>query len=187
MQSRTRGGPTQVASILLALLVVMTAVFQTPTFAQTETGQIVGTVTDPQGAVIAGATITVQSKGTGATRTQRTTGDGSYIVSNLQPGDYDVKVEGSGFGAKSVPVRVTVGTKTTVDVALDVTGTGDVEASQLHADHATIIAGTTGEVTLQVGRVATVNAYGLGNVTVAGGADCTIRGPSADLVRCASD
>lgn len=66
----------------------------------------------------------------------------------------------------------------------DIQGTGDVEASQLRADHATIIAGTTGEVTLQVGRVATVNAYGLGNVTVAGGADCTIRGPSADLVRC---
>ena len=69
----------------------------------------------------------------------------------------------------------------------DIQGTGDVEASQLRADQATIIAGTTGEVTLQVERVATVNAYGLGNVTVAGGADCTIRGPSADLVRCASD
>ncbi|MBK6424700.1 MAG: TonB-dependent receptor [Blastocatellia bacterium] len=126
MQSRTRGGPTQAASIMLALLVVLTAVFQTPVYAQVETGQIAGTVADPQGAVIAGATIVVQSKGTGATRTQKSMGDGSYIFSNLQPGDYEVRVEGSGFGAKTVPVRVTVGTKTTVDVALDVTGTGEV-------------------------------------------------------------
>src|SRR5687767_10418798 len=50
----------------------------------------------------------------------------------------------------------------------DIQGTGDVEASQLRADNATIVSGTTGEVALQVARTATVNAYGLGNVTVAG-------------------
>ncbi len=66
----------------------------------------------------------------------------------------------------------------------DIQGSGDVEASALRAGTATIIVGTTGEVALQVERAATVNAYGVGNVTIAGGADCTIRGPSADLVRC---
>jgi hypothetical protein len=42
-------------------------------------------------------------------------------------------------------------------------------------------------VAFHVGRAATVNAFGLGNVTVAGGAACTVRGLSADLVRCAEN
>ena len=69
----------------------------------------------------------------------------------------------------------------------DIQGTGDVDASRLRAENATIIAGTTGEVALQVSRAATVTASGLGNVDISGGADCTIRGPSADLVRCARE
>lgn len=72
-------------------------------------------------------------------------------------------------------------------LSADIQGTGDVDASRLRAENATIIAGTTGEVALQVARAATISAYGLGNVAIAGNADCTIRGPSADLVRCASD
>src|SRR5688500_12397296 len=66
----------------------------------------------------------------------------------------------------------------------DIQGTGDVDASALRAGTATVTVGTTGEVALQVERTATVNAYGVGTVTVAGAAACTVRGPSADLVRC---
>jgi hypothetical protein len=66
----------------------------------------------------------------------------------------------------------------------DIQGSGDVEASALRAGTATVTVGTTGEVALQVERTATVNAYGVGTVTVAGAAACTVRGPSADLVRC---
>src|SRR6185369_5015995 len=91
-------------------------------FAQVETGQISGTVTDPQGAVISGATVTVSGKDTGVTRTVKTTGDGSYNITNLQPGAYEVKVEGAGFGTKTTPAQVSVGTKTTVDTTLDVGG-----------------------------------------------------------------
>jgi hypothetical protein len=72
-------------------------------------------------------------------------------------------------------------------LSADIQGTGDVDASRLRAENATIIAGTTGEVALEVARAATVSAYGLGNVVIAGNADCTVRGPSADLVRCASN
>jgi outer membrane receptor protein involved in Fe transport len=110
-------------TLLLALLTLPVA-----SFAQVETGQISGTVTDPQGAVISGATVTVTSKDTGATRTAATSGEGNYTVTNLPPGTYDVKVEGAGFGVKTVPVQVTVGTRTTVDVELAVTtGTESVD------------------------------------------------------------
>jgi len=72
-------------------------------------------------------------------------------------------------------------------VIADIQGTGDVDASQLRVENATITTGTTGEVAFHVVRAATVNAFGLGNVTVAGAADCTVRGLSADLVRCAEN
>jgi len=122
-----RGSPrsSRRASILLALLVVVAPSFGRVAFAQTETGQVTGTVTDPQGAVVAGANITVASKDTGAMRSATTTGEGNFTVTNLKPGNYDVKVEGAGFAARLVPVQVTVGTKTTVDVELAVSGGGE--------------------------------------------------------------
>src|SRR4051794_29675005 len=112
---------SQCAGALLMLLLALATAAPTPVFAQVETGQIAGTVSDPQGAVVAGASITVTSKGTGALRTATTTGDGLYTVPSLQPGAYEVKIEASGFGVRTVPVQVSVGTKTTVDVELAVT------------------------------------------------------------------
>src|SRR5215203_4648655 len=97
---------------LLALLLTFSALPATA-LAQVETGQIAGTVSDPQGAVVPGATITVESA-TGATRTVTTTGDGTYNITNLNPGQYEVRVEGAGFG-----------TRTTLDVQLEVTATGE--------------------------------------------------------------
>lgn len=66
----------------------------------------------------------------------------------------------------------------------DIQGTGDVEASHLRAENATITSTTTGTVALEVARAATVNAYGLGTIVISGRADCTLHGPNADLVRC---
>ncbi len=110
-------------SATLMLLLAVTLVFQSAALAQTETGSVTGTVSDPQGAVVAGATVTVTSKGTGATRTATTTGEGNFNVTNLKPGNYEVKIEGAGFATKSLEVQVTVGTKTTVDAELAVSGT----------------------------------------------------------------
>ncbi len=104
-------------TLLLVLLLLPSAAF-----AQVETGQISGTVTDPQGAVISGAAVTVTSRDSGATRSIKTTGDGSFNVTNLQPGTYEVKVEGAGFGSKTLAAQVSVGTKTNIDVQLEVGG-----------------------------------------------------------------
>ncbi|MEJ7578358.1 MAG: TonB-dependent receptor [Pyrinomonadaceae bacterium] len=107
--------------------------------AQQETGQINGTVTDPQGALVAGATITVRSVDTGAERTVTTGDDGNYIVTNLQPGVYEITATGTGFQATTGQrVQVTVGGRPTLDInfgqvtsipgeTVEVVGSGGVE------------------------------------------------------------
>lgn len=89
-------------------------------FAQTETGQIVGTVTDPNGAVIADATVTVKSLTTSAERRTKTLPDGTYIVANLLPSVYEVTVEAPGFAKATKRIQVIVGSKVTLDFQLSV-------------------------------------------------------------------
>ena len=68
-----------------------------PIFAQQEAGQINGTVKDPTEALIPGATVTVRNTATNATRTVTTDNDGNYLVTNLQPGAYEVIAVKQGF------------------------------------------------------------------------------------------
>lgn len=63
-------------------------------------------------------------------------------------------------------------------------GTGNVEATQLAAQNATITTNTLGNVALTVNGPAAITAYGLGDVIVAGRPACTLSGPGAAQVRC---
>src|SRR5262249_26645389 len=78
---------------LVALLTNLIA----PIMAQNPTGAIRGTVVDQQSAVIHNATVTVTNKATTESRTLSTGEDGIYQVSNLLPGQYEVKIEAEGF------------------------------------------------------------------------------------------
>src|SRR5215216_2346363 len=107
---------------MLALVANMTF----PVMAQNPTGSIRGTVTDPQGAVITNANITVIRKATGDTRKVTTGGDGIYAVENLLPGEYEVKIEAQGFATQVVTAEVRVGNTTSGDAALRVGTTGEI-------------------------------------------------------------
>lgn len=90
-------------------------------FAQATTGTLRGTVTDPNGGVVAGATVTAKNQGTGVSSPTTTNGEGTYAIPNLQPGNYSVTVETAGFSKKVVTdVAVGIGQITTVGVALAV-------------------------------------------------------------------
>lgn len=65
--------------------------------AQTTLGNILGTVSDASGAVVAAAPVTTVNLGTGARRTVSTNADGFYDVSHLEPGEYRLSVEMAGF------------------------------------------------------------------------------------------
>jgi hypothetical protein len=87
--------------------------------AQTFRGTILGTVTDPQGAVIPGAKVTVHNVNTGLERTTQTSDDGSYSVPELPIGTYTVTVNQSGFQTSHVTnIAVEVASEKRVDVAL---------------------------------------------------------------------
>jgi len=71
--------------------------------AQQTLGGIVGTVTDPTGSVIPGATVTAVSAETKLTRTAKTNGQGSYALTDLPIGHYSVTVSLAGFKAEKFP------------------------------------------------------------------------------------
>jgi hypothetical protein len=95
-------------------------------WSQAETGQITGTVTDPSGAAIPGATITARNVATGAERTASASGSGDFTITNLQPGEYSVSIESSGFAKYQQRVTLTVGAKVGVDAKLEVGKAGTV-------------------------------------------------------------
>ena len=131
-------------------------------------------------------------------RSARVIGPGRLDIDRAEGLRVDLIVEGSGrLTATHVDadnLQIGLAGAGTIELAgaaesvtADIQGSGNVDAAQLRIENATVTTGTTGEVGLQVVRAATINAFGLGNVSVTGGADCTVRGPSADLVRCDSD
>ena len=96
-------------------------------FAQsTVTGGIQGKVTDPQGAIVPNATITVTNLGTNSVVTATSDDDGGYRVTSLQPGTYMVEVSASGLSAKVEKVVVEVGQATSIDIPLSIKGESNI-------------------------------------------------------------
>ncbi|MFN8688180.1 MAG: carboxypeptidase regulatory-like domain-containing protein [Acidobacteriota bacterium] len=87
-------------------------------------GQIVGTITDPNAAVIAGAKISLKNLGTGATRELSSAGNGTYRAVLLDPGQYEISANASGFAEnKRSGVVLNVGSTVTVDIRMSVQST----------------------------------------------------------------
>jgi carboxypeptidase family protein len=105
-------------------------------FAQTtiSTGSIVGTVTDPTGAVVGAAKVQITNKATSQVITTTTTSAGTYASGALTPGTYTVRVEGSGFKTTEMSVVVQVNTTASANVQLALgqsTQVVEVQASEL--------------------------------------------------------
>ena len=80
-----------------------------PAAAQQTESRIIGRILDQSGAALPGVTITITSKDTGAVRTDVAGGDGTFNVTNLGPGRYEIKAELDGFQAVTKEVVVGVG------------------------------------------------------------------------------
>src|ERR1700730_13195770 len=86
--------------------------------AQVTGATLSGTVTDPSGAAIANAQVSILNKSTGVTSDVTTDSAGLYSAPNLLPGQYDVTVKSSGFSAaKQSDITLNVGAQQTLNVA----------------------------------------------------------------------
>src|SRR5438093_8387593 len=150
---------------LAAFLALMVSV---PAYAQKITGTIRGTVTDPTGAVIPGAKVTVKNEDTGLTRSANTTSAGIYSFAELPVGSYRIEVEYTGFKSE-VRSRITLDVADTraVDVQLaagDVTEVVTVEVPAVAVK--TVGADVSGLVTGQEVRALPLNGRNFMQLTL---------------------
>jgi hypothetical protein len=93
------------------------------TFAQQGTGELRGKVVDAQGAVLPGVTVVAKNEASGIFREIVSGGDGSFFMSALTPGSYELTAQLSGFKKyQRGAVRVEVGKTQSIDIRLDVGG-----------------------------------------------------------------
>jgi len=98
----------------LAAFVVLGTIGAPQASAQAVYGSIFGTITDPSGAAVAGAKVTVTSATKGTTFDTTTNTDGNYSVTHLIPDIYNIRAEGSGFKAfesKNISVSADAGSR----------------------------------------------------------------------------
>src|SRR5438874_10646768 len=131
--------------IVAALVVVCSlTIMTTSAFGQAVYGSIFGTVTDPSGAAVAGAKVTVTSVRRNVTEQATTNADGNYSITHLIPDVYSVKAEAPGFKSfQTANVVVSADTAARVDGQFQVGGTQETvevtaEAPQLKTDRADV-------------------------------------------------
>jgi hypothetical protein len=116
---------------LLTVLTVSVGVWAQTTIS---TGSISGTVTDPSGAVVGGAKVTITNRATAQAIGVTTNSAGAYSSGSLIPGDYVVRVEAKGFKTSEVPVNVQVNTTASANLKMQL-GQGteivEVQASEI--------------------------------------------------------
>ena len=113
--SKLRKGSFSLASFLVLILLASTS------FAQAGGTTVRGTVKDPQGNLVSGATVTLTDPERNFTRTQQTNEDGAYVFTSIPPGTYKLDVSATGFKTASASGLVAlVDTSTVRDVQLEI-------------------------------------------------------------------
>src|SRR5262245_49292557 len=105
----------------LWLLAVLFGVFESLASAQVQNGVFTGTVTDPQGAAVVGAVVSITNQDTGVSTKATTNGSGQYTSQALPVGNYKFTIESSGFKtATKKDVKLDVGTTARLDFKMSV-------------------------------------------------------------------
>ncbi|MCU1241475.1 MAG: hypothetical protein JWO71_2201 [Candidatus Acidoferrum typicum] len=119
---------TRIASsiILSFLFSMLLALAPHSSFAQQGTTAIVGDVTDPQGAAVVGAKVTISDPSSGVTRETQTDDQGRFQFLTLQPGTYSAHVEAPGFKSSVTPkIEALVSTTQTIKIKMELGAVSD--------------------------------------------------------------
>ncbi|MEO8073859.1 MAG: carboxypeptidase-like regulatory domain-containing protein [Acidobacteriota bacterium] len=115
-----------IQKILLSAAIVLLSVGAIFAQAQASTADLRGLITDPNGAIVPGATVTAKNSATGISRTVTANDEGTYQIFALPPGEYEISVTASTFKKTVIsPVRLTVGQSGELAIKLEV-GTQDI-------------------------------------------------------------
>src|SRR5450432_496077 len=113
--------------LAFALAAVCLIALPTLMFAQTvNSGDVTGTVTDPQGAVVSGATVTLTNDVDGHMQTATTNASGLYRFSFLKVGDYKLSVTATGFKSVNQTVTVAIGQVLNISVKMELGATSEI-------------------------------------------------------------
>jgi Carboxypeptidase regulatory-like domain/TonB-dependent Receptor Plug Domain len=117
-----------------------------------------GIINDPNGAVVAGATVTLKSLRTQSERKVKSNSDGIYVFPTVEPGAYDLKVEAGGFKALSqTGITISPGDNRGLDFALEVGQTSET----------VVVSGTLEEIKTETGeRSNTITAKQIENLSL---------------------
>ncbi len=115
-------------SVQLLIVILVIAISATFGFAQvTSTGSLSGTVTDPQGAVVPGATVVVKNVASGQEFTTETNGEGTFNVPSLKEGEYTATITKQGFKQAVVTaIKINVSQPSSINVGLEVGAASEV-------------------------------------------------------------
>jgi hypothetical protein len=97
IQMRYQGGGDSILKYFICILLLLTAAAPTQAMQEEETGSFQGTIIDPDGAVVPGASITVKNTGSGVERKYTTNNMGSFHAPGLPPGYFEITIEKEGF------------------------------------------------------------------------------------------
>jgi carboxypeptidase family protein len=133
-------------SVPTLALLVFPLMFSAIGYGQSGTSSVHGTVTDPQGKAVVGATVTLKNSGRSFLRTQTSNDSGSYIFTSVPPGLYQIEAEVPGFKKLTIgDIRALVDAPTLVDLQLEigeiteaVTITAEGAETQINTQDATI-------------------------------------------------
>jgi len=166
---------TNMRKIAVLFFAAVLIVFAGTVWAQTETGQISGTITDATGGVVADAKVVVKSVNTGMTRETTSNSSGLYTSPSLKPDTYDVTIQFTGFKTFTQRVVVAVGAQVEVSAQLTVGAQVEVvevtgkEVNAVNTENQTLSSVITGEQLDALPTSPTRNPYELvgtsGNVT----------------------
>src|SRR5919205_519002 len=132
------------------LAALMLCLFALAALDQSNTGNLVGSIVDPSGSVVAGATITVTDEATGKTRTVQGSGEGTFNVPQLEVGTYTVKVHAAGFKSfTATKVKIDIGKDYSLNVPLE---PGGVEENVTVVAGAYVINATSAELSTTVAQ-----------------------------------
>lgn len=126
--------------VLSAFLLVQVAAF-----AQSDTGNLSGTVKDQNGAIVLGATVTAKNQRTGEERTATTNTDGTFSIRALKASAYTVTATNTGLGATVKDIEVNVGRETSLNIGMKLADLTAATVNIISSEEATV---TTGSATM---------------------------------------